>query len=379
MPQTAVIIDDDQLIRELVASVLDALGCTVVGEGGTGSDALPLYREHRPDVLFMDINRPGLNGADALHRLLSVEPGARVVMLTGIADQGVAESCRDAGALDVLVKSAGPGELRPGLARVLGALPKDGGAADAGAGPTSPVIDVLNRRTSVRSFTDDPVTDAQVRAVLAAGQRAPTSSNLQAYSFVVVRAPGTKVRLAKLAGNQDHVAKAPVFVAVCADIARVETVVARGGGSLAKGHLEMSMVAVIDAALAGMAASLAAESLGLAGCMIGGMRNDPEAVAEVLGLPKGVFVVFGMTLGVPADPPPAKPRLARDGVIHWERYEDKPVAELAERYSAELEVQKEASGRGDGVGWPERLAKGFSAAKRTGLKQALHNLGFDFD
>jgi len=46
---TAIIVDDDKLIRRLVASILQTMDCEVVGTGETGADALPLYREHTPD------------------------------------------------------------------------------------------------------------------------------------------------------------------------------------------------------------------------------------------------------------------------------------------------------------------------------------------
>ena len=113
--------------------------------------------------------------------------------------------------------------------------------------------------------------------------------------------------------------------------------------------------------------------------MIGGMRNQPEHVAQVLGLPDGVFVAFGMTLGFPTDRPPSKPRYPDAGVIHWERYEEKPLADLHQTYNASLEAQKRETGRADGVPWTERLAKSFSEPKRLNLKRALHNLGYDFD
>ena len=57
--------------------------------------------------------------------------------------------------------------------------------------------------------------------------------------------------------------------------------------------MELSLVATIDAALVGMAASLVAESLELGGCMIGGMRNQPEDVAQVLGLPAAEVQAIG--------------------------------------------------------------------------------------
>ena len=237
----------------------------------------------------------------------------------------------------------------------------------------------MKRRSSVREFTKKPLPDAIVQSILAAAQHAPTSSNMQAYSFIVVRDPETKTRLAELAGNQKHVANCPVFIAICADINRLEHAIASGGGKLAKGHMEMSLVATIDAALVGMAASLVAESLDLGGCMIGGMRNHPEDVAKTLGLPDGVFVAFGMTLGYPATRPPSKPRYPETGVIHLERYEDKPLDLLNETYDADLEAQKRKTGRTDGIPWTVRLANGFSDAKRLNLKSELQSRGFDFN
>ena len=381
---TAIIVDDDKLIRRLVASILQTMDCEVVGTGEAGTDALPLYREHTPDLVLLDINMPKVNGMQALKGLLDEYPNARVVMLTDLADTTIAEATIAAGAKDFLHKDSGPQDLRVNIERVLRKVIATRPApSDPSAVPvedyTSGLMDILKRRASVRSFTDRHVPDAMVCAVLSAAQHAPTSSNMQAYSFVVVRDDETKLKLAELAGGQGHVAQCPVFVAICADIHRLEDAIATGGGSLAKGHMEMSLVATIDAALVGMSASLIAESLELGGCMIGGMRNQPEDVAQVLGLPDGVFVAFGMTLGFPTDRPPSKPRYPDAGVIHWERYEEKPLADLHQTYNASLETQKRETGRADGVPWTERLAKSFSEPKRLNLKRALHNLGYDFD
>ena len=86
--------------------------------------------------------------------------------------------------------------------------------------PETEVLRLLHARGSVRNYKPDPVPDPWVEAILAAGQRAPTSSNIQAYSVVVVKAPGTKSRLAELAGNQQHIVDCPVFFALCADLSR---------------------------------------------------------------------------------------------------------------------------------------------------------------
>jgi len=244
---------------------------------------------------------------------------------------------------------------------------------------TSPVIEILKRRASVRSFEDRDVSDDMVQVILDAARQAPTSSNLHAYSIIVVREPATKHRLAELAGGQNHVAKAPVFLALCADINRLDAVSAEAGGKLARGHLEMSVVAIVDAALVGMSATLAGDSLGLGGCMIGGMRNDPEAVAETLGLPDGVFVVFGLTLGWPSERPPAKPRLPDDMMVHRETYKRTDAPEIVRRYDPILESHKEKTDRVDGVSWSQRIANAFSQPKRPQLNKVLQKLGFGLD
>ena len=381
---TAIIIDDDYRTRRLIASILLALDFKVVGTGKSSIDALTLYREHTPDLVLLDINMPWANGIQALTDLLNEYPNAYVVMLTGLADTTVAEVKKAVGAKDFLQKNSAPEDLQVNIERVLrGVIANRTGTSEPSAIPiedyNSSLIDILKNRSSVRSFTDRHVPDTMLQTVLSAAQHAPTSSNMQAYSFVVVRDPETKMKLAKLAGGQDHVAECPVFVAICADIHRLENAIAAGGGSLAKGHMEMSMVATIDAALVGMSASLVAESLELGGCMIGGMRNQPEDVAQVLGLPNGVFVAFGMTVGFPSARPLSKPRYPDVGVIHWERYEKKPLADLHQTYNASLEAHKWDTGRADGVPWTERLAKSFSEPKRLNLKHALNKLGFDFD
>ena len=251
---TAIIVDDDKLICRLVASILRTMDCEVMGTGEMGTEVLPLYREHMPDLVLLGINMPKVNGMEALKDLLDEYPNAQVVMLTDLADVAIAEATIAAGAKDFLHKDSGMQDLRGNIERVLRKIIKTPRApSDSGAVPvedyTSNLMDILKRRASVRSFTDRHVPDAMVRAVLSAAQHAPTSSNMQAYSFVVVRDDETKLKLAELAGGQGHVAQCPVFVAICADIHRLEDAIATGGGSLAKGHMEMSLVATIDAAL----------------------------------------------------------------------------------------------------------------------------------
>ncbi|MCP5152611.1 MAG: NADPH-dependent oxidoreductase [Ectothiorhodospiraceae bacterium] len=254
---------------------------------------------------------------------------------------------------------------------------------DAHGLPTSETIALLHRRVSVRSYTDDPVDDAHVEAVLRAAFRAPTSSNIQAYSVVVVRDRETLARLAPVTGNQQHVADAPVFLAFCADMRRMEHAITGLGSDLEDNNLEMGLVTSIDAALVGMSASLAAESLGLAGVMIGAVRNDARATAEILGLPRRVYVVFGMVLGWPADVPAQKPRMPYASMVHVERFGRHPDGATMEgalaRYDRELAEHYRGQGRPTADdSWSAETAKKFSVRPRQKLREQLAGRGFDF-
>ncbi len=208
------------------------------------------------------------------------------------------------------------------------ALEKRYGAALSDLGPPpgmwNATLDLLLAHRSVRHYTDAPLPAGALEAALAAAQSASTSSNLQLWSVIAVEDAARKQRLSVHAGHQAHVAKAPLLLVWLADMARlralgVELNVATEGLD----YLEGFILAATDAALAAQNAMTAFESLGLGGCYIGGMRNKPEAVAQELGLPPGVFALFGMTVGVPdpARAPQVKPRLPQAAMLMREQYQ----------------------------------------------------------
>jgi FMN reductase (NADPH) len=241
-------------------------------------------------------------------------------------------------------------------------------------------IATLNRHVSMRRYTDRPVDDDTLHTLLEAARRAPTSSNLQAYSLLVVRDAATKAQLAHLAGDQRWVAEAPVFVAICADISRLAAAANMHGAALAR-NTELTLVAAIDAALVGMSACLAAESLGLGTVMIGGIRNHVVEAAQLLGLPQGAFIAFGLCIGWPDDSqrPPLKPRLPAELVVHHERYQAGDLAPALAAYDAALAAHYRGEGRGSpDDAWTGVIARGFSTPRRPELRAALETLGFDF-
>lgn len=244
---------------------------------------------------------------------------------------------------------------------------------------TSETIETLLQRRSIRKYNNEPVTDEQVDAILRAAFRAPTSSNIQSYSVITVRDPETKQKLSVPTGNQKHIIDCPVFLAFCADLTRLEHVLQGHGHTLGDNNMEIGLVSSIDASLVGMSAYLAAESLGIKGVMIGAVRNDAVKIAEILGLPKFVYCVFGMCLGYPDELPAQKPRMQQDLVVHRERFDPTQSAAAVEAYDPALKEHYEAIGKETTPdSWSHDMDKKFSPQLREGLREQLKKQGFDF-
>jgi FMN reductase (NADPH) len=247
-------------------------------------------------------------------------------------------------------------------------------------------IEQIHRHASVRRYKPDPVPRDLVETVVAAGQRASTSSNLQAYSVVAVTAPERRAALAELCGDQEGILQAPVFLAWCADLSRLDRICRIRGYRQVASHAESFVVAAVDAALAMQNAALAAESLGLGMCYIGAVRNHPAEVIELLDLPLLVFPISGMTLGWPASRPKVRPRLPLEAVLHWERYDTDGEAEALADYDQAMIASGIYRGRqvpvpgGGGemedYGWTEHSARRASQPVRVHLKEVLAAQGF---
>ncbi len=249
-------------------------------------------------------------------------------------------------------------------------------------GPTSPAIETMLAHRSVRAFLPQPLPAGTLQMLVAAAQSAATSSNLQVWSVVAVEEPAHKARVATLAGDQEFIRQAPLFLAWCADLARVRRVAAaRGAGLEGADYLEAWIVASVDATLAAQNAAVAAESLGLGICYVGALRNHPEAVAAELGLPPHVMAVFGLAVGHPdpAKPAAVKPRLPQSTVLHRERYDTAAEAEALPDYDRLAEAFSVAQGMG-AADWSDRAVARLADAKslhgRDRMKAALAALGF---
>ncbi|MCU0502369.1 MAG: nitroreductase family protein [Anaerolineae bacterium] len=225
-----------------------------------------------------------------------------------------------------------------------------------------------------------------IETLVVAGQRASTSSNLQMTSVVAVTDAATRARLAELCGGQAHIAQAPVFLAWCADLQRLDRACEQRGVDQVTDYVENFLVAAVDVAIAAQNAALAAESLGLGICYIGSIRNNTARVIELLELPRLVFPVVGMTLGWPAAQPLIRPRLPVSAVLHWEKYDPQPKDEELREYDRMMIDTGIYEGRQVAVpgkpeqmenyGWTEHSARRVAQALRTELREVLERQGF---
>ncbi len=251
---------------------------------------------------------------------------------------------------------------------------------------TSPTIEQIFKHTSVRSYRPDPVSRQTVETIVAAGQRASTSSNMQFTTAVAVTDGAKRERLAELCGNQVHIRQAPVFIAWCIDRARLDHACQLRGYAQRTDTVESFLVAAADVAIFMQTATLAAESLGLGMCYIGAIRNNPRQIIELLGLPPLTFPLAGMTLGWPTAEGTIRPRLPLESVLHWETYGDpNEEAHLAEYDSAMVATgiyegrQVPVPGQADQLedyGWTEHSARRVSQRVRADLREILAEQGF---
>ncbi|MBC2905847.1 response regulator [Streptomyces cupreus] len=109
-----VIAEDEALIRLDLKEMLEEEGYSVVGEAGDGEQAIELAREHRPDLVILDVKMPKLDGISAAEKIAE-ESIAPVLMLTAFSQRDLVERARDAGAMAYLVKPFSKSDVVPAI------------------------------------------------------------------------------------------------------------------------------------------------------------------------------------------------------------------------------------------------------------------------
>jgi FMN reductase (NADPH) len=244
------------------------------------------------------------------------------------------------------------------------------------------VIETILKHRSIRSFEDRPLSDEQIQTIVQSAQAASTSSFIQAYSIIGVKDARKKAELAKLAGDQSYVENNGHFFIFCADLFRHELIGELEGVNLEESieSTEKFMVAVIDAALAAQNATLAAESMGLGVCYIGGIRNSLDEVSKLLKIPQRVVPLFGLAVGYPTSESSQKPRLPYSHVYHEDVYEqDKQVyVQQLENYNQTVSTYYKERTKGKRLDtWTAQMAHMLKEPRRMYMKEFVERQGFN--
>lgn len=244
----------------------------------------------------------------------------------------------------------------------------------------SNLLGVINNHRSIRSYSNKQVDQEDLVEIIKAGQMASTSSFIQAYSVIQVNDKEKRKLLAEYSGGQSYVADAPVFLVFLADLYRLKESILETGNEPIFSTMESFLLASIDASLFAQNVMVAAESKGLGGVYIGGIRNQLEKVGDVLELPDLVLPLFGMCLGYPdANIPEKKKRLPLDVVLHQDTYNTdfKNSIQLYDKAIEEYYIMRTDGQVKDT--WSKKMARNFSKPLRPNLKSYIEKEGFKLE
>ncbi|MDK2123537.1 response regulator transcription factor [Parachitinimonas caeni] len=118
---TVIVIDDDTILRTLIASILRDADINVIADASNGEAGLKLCQEKFPDLVLLDINLPGAGGLEILGQLLKLPKPPKVVMISGEATADRVRTALTSGARGFVVKPFNAAKL---LAAVQAALKK---------------------------------------------------------------------------------------------------------------------------------------------------------------------------------------------------------------------------------------------------------------
>lgn len=239
-------------------------------------------------------------------------------------------------------------------------------------------IKIIQNHRSIRQYLDKDISDEIINEIVKSAQAMPNSINGQQTTVIVVRDKEKREKLAELTGNQPYVAEAPVFLVFLIDFYRTYLAAKKNNvEQVVHEYIEGTAVGSVDAGIALGAATIAAESLGLGVVPIGGIRNNPEKVIELLELPKYTFPLVGLVVGYPADQSHKKPRIPFNTYSHIDKYDKKLVESSIDLYDEQMASYLKDIGRYDiEKDWSSRTSGHYKLNYYPKVKATMENQGF---
>ncbi|MNB97450.1 Chemotaxis protein CheY [compost metagenome] len=98
------IVDDSKFMRNILRNIIEKMGHEIIGEGENGYEAVLKYQELLPDILFLDITMPKMNGIEALKRIKQIYPKSIVIMCSAMGQTSYIKDAINLGAKDFIIK-----------------------------------------------------------------------------------------------------------------------------------------------------------------------------------------------------------------------------------------------------------------------------------
>ena len=98
------IVDDSLFQRKNLGKFVKQLGWEVVGEASNGKDAIEIYRHLNPDVVFMDLVMPEMEGIDAVEKLLEIDRDAKIIVVSSLGYSEIVDKALSLGAKQFITK-----------------------------------------------------------------------------------------------------------------------------------------------------------------------------------------------------------------------------------------------------------------------------------
>ncbi len=244
------------------------------------------------------------------------------------------------------------------------------------------VRETLLERTSVRRYEREIIPQETMDLIYEAVRNTPTSYNGQQFSVIDIDDQALKEELYALT-NQKQLKTCNRLLIFCSDYNKIARLAEKKGLVVPPftDTMDGVTIGIIDASLAMMSAVVAAQASGLGSNCVGYLRTvDPKRVAELLKLPKGVFVVCGLALGIPREHPDLKPKQPKELVFFRNEYRqdtDKMVEELEAYDNTVSQYNRTRAGGTSDNDWVAHILNYYDHAMAYRIKDYLRDQGYD--
>ncbi|KRO00714.1 hypothetical protein IV57_GL000030 [Companilactobacillus kimchiensis] len=235
----------------------------------------------------------------------------------------------------------------------------------------------MNNHRSIRNFENQSLTDQTKQSLLTAARAGSSSNFVQATSIIEIQDNQIRTEIADISQSATYVNQSGAFYIFVADLYRQSQLLNEHHRNLAPlKTMESLLVSVVDTTIAAENMAVAAESLGLGICFIGGIRNNLPQISKLLQLPKYTVPLFGMTIGIPTSKNAVKPRMPLNNFTATDHYDPANFTDLTQYDAVMQEYYQNRPSHPKQMDWSTSQLDFFKTLRRPEVTEFIHQQGF---